>query len=126
MWSLEFAEVNISNAFETLTAMNMKDVAPETMQNAELVIPIRSLDYGTYRFTYTARMWDDNPEDPNWTHKFPFQSTTFTYIKIIATPLLAQLQKGTAGLVTRGKGQSLLLEPYRFTMDPDYPDMGVK
>ena len=103
----------------------MKSVAPNTVNNAELNIPKRSLGYGIYKLEYFARMWDQNPEDPNWTHKFPFQSKTFTYIKIIASPLIPQLTKGTASLVTRGKGQSLLLEPYKYTIDPDYPELKV-
>ena len=103
----------------------MQIVAPLTFQAPELIIPPRSLLYGTYKVTFTARMWDDSIADPNWTKKLPFQNDAFTYIKIIESPLKVMLIKGAVSAVTRGYGQSILLEPYIFSEDPDFPEMQV-
>ena len=103
----------------------MKLLAPLTIENAELIIPQRSLSYGTFKITFSARMWDDSIADPNWTKKFPFANNAFTYIKIKASPLRAMLIKGGVSMVTRGFGQSIVLEPYIYSQDPDYPEMQV-
>ena len=70
-------------------------------------------------------MWDSNLADPMFTHKLPFERDVFTYIQINASPLVAGVMGGTANLVTRGKGQSLELDPYLYTSDPDYPELKV-
>lgn len=41
------------------------------------------------------------------------------------SPLVAGIIDGAADLVTRGKGQTLDLEPYLYTFDPDYPELQV-
>ena len=41
------------------------------------------------------------------------------------TPLVAGIISGAASLVTRGKGQSLDLDPYLYSYDPDYPELKV-
>ena len=69
-------------------------------------------------------MWDDALADPNWTRKLPFSNDAFTYIKVKKSPLKSQLIKGGVSLVTRGTGQFLTLEPYLFSVDPDWPDQG--
>ena len=71
------------------------------------------------------RMWDSNPLDPVFTHKLPFERDAFTYIQILASPLVGGIIGGTANLVTRGKGQTLDLEPYLNSFDPDYPELTV-
>ena len=62
-------------------------IAPLTMTSAELIIPSRTLDYGSYKLILTTRMWDNSIADPNWTRKLPFQSQVFTYFTIIKSPL---------------------------------------
>ena len=57
------------------------------MDSAELIIPLRSLDYGTYRLVFNSRMWDSSIADPNWTRKLPFYNEVFTYINIKKSPL---------------------------------------
>ena len=57
------------------------------MNSAELIIPKRSLEYGTYKLIFSSRMWDDSIADPNWTRKLPFFNEVFTYIKINKSPL---------------------------------------
>ena len=70
-------------------------------------------------------MWDERIEDPMWTQKLPFERDAFTYIEIIPSDLLAQMIESTANLVTRGKGQSLALDPYLYSYDPDFPELRV-
>ena len=84
----------------------------------------RSIEYGTYKLIFTSRMWDDALADPNWTRKLPFSNDAFTYINVKKSPLKSQLIKGGVSLVTRGTGQFLTLEPYLFSVDPDWPDQG--
>lgn len=67
-------------------------------------------------------MWDDNDEDPNWTHGLPFEGSAYTYIEIISSPLSPILIKGGLSYVTRGYGQYLKLEPSVYSYDPDNPD----
>ena len=69
-------------------------------------------------------MWDDTLADPNWTRKLPFSNDAYTYINVKKSPLKSQLIKGGVSLVTRGTGQSLTLEPYLYSVDPDWPDQG--
>lgn len=123
-WRLFAADVNITNGNEVLTEIDLEQIAP-MMGMPELIIPARSLDYGTYKITFHARMWDDSIADPNWTKKLPFENDAFTYIKIKPSALKAMLVKGGVAMVTRGFGQALILEPYLFSSDPDYPEMQV-
>ena len=65
----------------------MSTIAPLTMHSAELIIPLRSLDYGTYKLVFSSRMWDSSIADPNWTRKLPFYNEVYTYVKINKSPL---------------------------------------
>ena len=124
-WALFSADVNITNGFESLTPENLEKIAESTFESSELIIPARSLHYGTYKLVFTSRMWDDSIADPNWTRKLPFSNNVFTYIKIKKSPLKGMMIKGGVTLITRGWGQSLLLEPYLYAEDPDYPENQV-
>ena len=117
--------MNITNGLESLTPLNLEEIAPATYTSSELIIPGRSLHYGTYKLVFTSRMWDDSIADPNWTRKLPFSNDVFTYIKIKKSPLKGMMIKGGVTLITRGRGQSLELEPYLYAEDPDYPDEQV-
>ena len=125
MWSMFAAEVNITNGYETLTSQDLQSVAPLTVTSSELIIPARSLSYGTYKLIFTSRMWDDSIADPNWTRKLPFANNAFTYIKIKKSPLRGMMIKGGVSMLTRGFGQTLSLEPYLYAEDPDYPELQV-
>ena len=125
LWSLFAAEVNITNSFEILTVQDLTALAPDTVSSTKLVIPARSLIYGTYMLKYTSRMWDDTIADPNWTRKLPFANDAFTYIKIKKSPLKGMMIKGGVTATTRGFGQSLSLEAYLYAEDPDYPELEV-
>ena len=123
---MQKADVNISNGFETLTSEDLSVVAQSTYTSSELIIPQRSLMYGIYKITFTSRMWDDSISDPNWTRKLPFSNDAFTYIKIKKSPLKGMMIKGGVSMITRGKGQSLSLEPYLYAEDPDFPEERVR
>ena len=71
---------------------------------------------------FFSRMWDENDEDPNWTHKLPFEGDAYTFIEILPTPLVPAMLESALSYITRGSGQFLNLEPYLFTYDPDYPE----
>ena len=124
-WEIHKAIINASNLYEELTALDISTIAPDTMNKAELIIPARALSYGVYKIKFTSRMWDERIEDPMWTQKLPFERDAFTYIEIIPSDLLAQMIESTANLVTRGKGQSLALDPYLYSYDPDFPELRV-
>jgi hypothetical protein len=125
-WQLFSVTVNISNGAETTTPADLATVAPATVNGAQLIIPALSLAYGTYKLVFTSRMWDKALADPNWTRKLPFSNQASTYIKVNKSPLKCGLIKGGVSLVTRGAGQSLLLEPFLYSQDPDWPDQGYE
>ena len=122
-WEIHKAVVNASNMHEVLTQLNADDIAPDTRQQAQLIIPARSLVYGVYKLKFFSRMWDDRIEDPMWTKKLPFERDAYTYIEVIPSELVVKLIEANADLVTRGKGQTLSLDPYLYSYDPDYPEL---
>lgn len=67
-------------------------------------------------------MWDSNDEDPNWTHRLPFEGSAYTYIEIIPTPLFPALIEGGLSYVARGSNQYLNLKPGILSYDPDFPE----
>ena len=95
-------------------------------EQATLVIPERSLEYGIYLLRFYSRVWDEDEDDPNLTHRLPFERYAFTYIRIKPTPLQAAMVDGAVSLVSRGEGQTLTLRAEKFSQDPDYPDDGVR
>ncbi len=124
-WEIYIAQVNTSTFDEELSLLPIAFVAPDTMNDASLIIPSRGLTYGIYKLRFYARMWDESDEDPMWTRKLPFERDAFTYIEIQPSPLVAKLIDATANLVTRGKGQIMQLDPELYSYDPDYPELEV-
>ena len=110
---------------ETVTLLDIMEIAPEWYDKSELVIEPRSLLYGIYKLKFHSRMWDDNDEDPNWTRKLPFERDASTYIEILPTPLIANILDGGLRYITRGKGQILNMEPEVWSVDPDFPEAMV-
>lgn len=128
-WEINKAIVNASNLHEDLTPLTIDDIAPDTKNQAELIIPPRALTYGVYKLKFYSRMWDESFEDPMWTRNLPFERNAFTYIEVIPSPLVVKLVDANADLITRGKGQTLALDPYLYSFDPDYPllqDQGLE
>ena len=72
-----------------------------------------------------SRMWDSDDADPMFTRLLPFERDAFTFIEIVQSPLVAAFFEGPVSLVTRGEGQELFLQPYKYSSDPDYPDLDV-
>ncbi|XP_023332927.1 uncharacterized protein LOC111704811 [Eurytemora carolleeae] len=68
-------------------------------------------------------MWDTSPLDESLTRTLPFESTVFTYIRVRPSPLVSIIMKGSPTTVSRGKGQLLTMEPYLYSMDPDFPEL---
>ena len=120
-WQINKAVVNASNLHEILTILDIENVAPDTKSKAELIIPPRALPYGVYKLLFYSRMWDESFEDPMWTRKLPFERNAFTYIEVVPSELVAKIIDANADLVTRGKGQTLALDPYLYSYDPDFP-----
>ena len=54
-WEVYKAVINASNLYEELTALDISTIAPDTMNQAELIIPARSLTYGVYKLKFTSR-----------------------------------------------------------------------
>ena len=46
-------------------------------------------------------MWDVDDSDPMLTHLLPFEREAFTYIEILATPLVANIFDSPMGYLTR-------------------------
>ena len=124
-WEINAALVSLDSEDESLTLIDIVPISPTSYDKADLIIPPRSLAYGVYKLRFYSRMWDENPEDPNWTHKLPFERDAYSYIEIIGTPLVARLLDGDLSYVTRGTGQILNLEPKLYSYDPDFPDEEV-
>ncbi|CAL4110573.1 unnamed protein product, partial [Meganyctiphanes norvegica] len=82
-----------------------------------LSIPERFLEYGTYLVSYRLQLLASKI--------FPLFRISSTYIKIVPTPLLASLIEGGLSKVSRGYQDSILLEPYTFSEDPDFPEEKV-
>ena len=78
-----------TTGIETLIKQDIPGIT--TLTSAELIIPIRKLDYGIYKLVFSSRMWDKSIADPNWTRKLPFFNEVFTYIKIKKSPLRVSL-----------------------------------
>ena len=104
--------------------MPIAEISPDTMEMADMIVPSLTLPYGIYKIKFFSRMWDLDENDPSWTHKLPFERDAFTYIEIIPTPLIAAMIDGPAGLITRGWGQVVSLQPYLYSYDPDEPELG--
>ena len=52
----------------------------------------------------------------------PFIKRVFTYIRVKRSPLVVTMVSGGSSVIQRGYNQMAVLEPERFSMDPDYPD----
>lgn len=52
----------------------------------------------------------------------PFIKRVYTYVKIKKSPLSVTLVEGGSSAIARGYDQIILLEPEKFSLDPDYPE----
>lgn len=121
-WEIYKADIDLATSIETLTLVDILSIAPETYDMGTLIIPKNKLEYGTYKLRFYSRMWDEDEADKLLTHVLPFERSNHTYIKIVPTPLVAQILEGSMDLVTRGEGQQFVADPSQFSRDPDYPN----
>ena len=73
-WEIRKVEIDKLTAEETLTSLpnSMKQLAPDTWDEAELIIKPRVLMYGVYKLSFYSRVWDTYDEDPLFTRVLPF------------------------------------------------------
>jgi len=76
---------------------------------SELFIAAKTLAYGTYELKLTVTM----SAVPNLT------SSAWTYVKITASSIQANLLQFGTSMITQGYQQNLALDPGTFSVDPD-------
>ncbi|CAM2729577.1 unnamed protein product, partial [Rotaria socialis] len=76
---------------------------------SELYIPELTLDYGTYQFTLTVRMFAARQ----------LSSEASAYIQIIPSNIVVNLVQFGPTMITRGYQQDLILDPGSYSIDPD-------
>jgi len=77
--------------------------------SSELFIPLQTLQYGIYQFELTVTMTNSS-----W-----FDVSKSTYIEIIPTKIIVNLFYLGTSMVTNGYEQDLLLDPGKYSIDPD-------
>nr|KAG5709464.1 hypothetical protein BaRGS_023146 [Batillaria attramentaria] len=83
---------------------------------AELSLPRWTLDYGLYKVEFNMRMDSPNP-------KLQFTRTDYSYFRVEKSELVGMVVAGGSSEITRGTGSgNLLLEPLKFSYDPDVLD----
>nr|XP_027215322.1 uncharacterized protein LOC113808185 [Penaeus vannamei] len=85
-----------------------------------LTVPPLTLNYGTYRFTYTVRITGD-PSDPLDVSQ-PFVRSVYTFVRITRSPLVVMMNKGGVSMITLGYNQTIIINPGEFSYDPDWPN----
>lgn len=111
--------VNISDG----SVIKQVDISKNpTVNNAELVIPPNSLEYGTFKFVYKVAMTDgvNNLE--------AFQTEIDHYIKIVESGIIVQAFENGISIIKRGTGQTIVLDPvlYSYDLDATYPMKSLK
>jgi hypothetical protein len=80
-----------------------------SMTSGELYIPARTLEYGIYLMNLTVTM-SASPQSI---------SSAITYVKIVPSHITVKLVQFGPAMITRGQQQILVLDPGRFSIDPD-------
>ena len=82
-WEIYKVEVNKVTGQENLTTIQtpIKELAPDSFNEAQLVILPRMLMYGVYKLIFYSRMWDTNDADPLFTRSLPFIKVAISQIK---------------------------------------------
>ncbi|KAL7636835.1 UNVERIFIED_CONTAM: hypothetical protein RMT77_012593 [Armadillidium vulgare] len=102
-----------------LPAIPIQDSIP-SWNRPELIIPPAFLDYGFYVAQYILRMDPNNGEIPEL-ETYIIQNEIETYFAIGKTPIIPKHTDKFLTRVVRGLGQSILLQPAVFSIDPDFP-----
>lgn len=79
---------------------------------SELFLPSNTFDYGIYQMKLTVQMYF-SPE---------LISTALTYIQILPSPIQVNLVQYGPSIIIRKQQQILILDPGRFSIDPDRID----
>ena len=80
---------------------------------ADIVIPPRTLKYGIYKAVYSVEMATKNNEGVR------FPSSSFSFLKVIKSDLVGMIEKGGVSEITRSYGQVVVLNPGKYSYDPD-------
>lgn len=111
--------LNFSHSLAILTEWTIENCQDENCTNStyvqadlqmkfsEIFIPARTLPYGTYRFTLTVKILPS------------FVTTADTWIEIIPSDIQVNLISYGSSMITLGIKQNLLLDPGRYSFDPD-------
>jgi hypothetical protein len=76
---------------------------------SELLLPARTLDYGTYEVKLSVTM----VAAPRWT------STASAFVTIIPSPIVPNLMPLGTSMIVHGRSQDLRLDPGTNSIDPD-------
>jgi hypothetical protein len=76
---------------------------------SELFVPSNTLKYGIYQMTLTVKMIN-SPQ---------LITSSIIYVKIIPSPIQVQLIQFDPSIIIQGNQQTLILNPGRFSIDPD-------
>ncbi|KAK3767525.1 hypothetical protein RRG08_003958 [Elysia crispata] len=87
------------------------DISSLTTNKAELYIPSRFLPLGTYKATYAMSMTAGAG--------VPFLGEALTYFTVVSSELLGVIVEGGMTFITVGTAQNYVLEPMRYSLDPD-------
>ena len=80
-WEIFKVELDKVTEEEILTTLEtpIKELAPDTFEEAELKILPRMLMYGVYKLIFYSRMWDTDDADPIMTRTLPFIKVIIRY-----------------------------------------------
>jgi hypothetical protein len=98
---------------ESLVQVQINQTIP-SYSSAVLSVPPNVLDFGLYKLVFKLSIDTGVPD-------LPLYRTAFTYVNITRSPLVPGFIQGSVSKVTRGWGQTVLLDATNFTVDPDYP-----
>ena len=102
-WSIEKCLNTNCSFIEQFTSSSLSTTL------SELFIPSNTLQYGLYQLTVTVKMSVSSQ----------LISSVITYVNIIPSPIQVNLIQFGPLIIIRGKQQALVLDPGRFSIDPD-------
>ncbi|CAF1336506.1 unnamed protein product [Adineta steineri] len=120
VYIIPYLQLNCSASLSTIIKWTIKQCSSNCLTEIELdesistagidlYIPENTLLYGTYELKLTVTM----KVSPN------MSSTTFTYIEIIPSSIIANLIQYGTSMIVRGYQQNLTLNPGEYSVDPD-------
>jgi hypothetical protein len=86
----------------------------DSYRKSFLYVPPFFLKPGYYKFKFSINMTSPDPHP-----LLPFFASSYTIVKVVRSPILAQLADGAQSRVIRGWGQKLRLAPGLSSRDPD-------